>query len=362
MLCTPRGQVMLLDGARSVYDLNRELDQKLGQQRREFWEKTPPADALAEVRRITGIRKLADLPEMKGTRTESVQRDGYRIDTLVLESEPGVRLSALALVPDKPSGEAYLYLRADGKLPMEAGDPIPKWLAAGHVVLAVGLRGLPAATEAKSGGPSIPLSIGSDWKDLYLASLLGTSYLAMRAEDVLNSARFAAGYEAGEHRRPVHLVSLGRVGPAALHAAALEPDLFASVTISGCLASWRHVLDTPLAVQQFETVVHGALKCYDLPNLLNSLPQDKVRWSEPMDALGFGVQEVERNSFRSGGMKVRGSGFRKVSLAGAGSAARLSTYRRDTDRIADPRSHRKTLPDAPAAPSALGPTAAGRKG
>ena len=63
--CTPQGEVMLLDGARSVYDLNMELEAKLAQDRKRFWKETDTAKVLDEVRRITGIRKLADLPKPK---------------------------------------------------------------------------------------------------------------------------------------------------------------------------------------------------------------------------------------------------------------------------------------------------------
>ena len=44
----------------------------------------------------------------------------------------------------------------------------------------------------------------------------------------------------------------------ALHAAALEPDLFASVALQNCLASWSSVLSAPMATNQFENVVDFA--------------------------------------------------------------------------------------------------------
>lgn len=312
--CTPRGQVMLLDGARSTYDLNVELEEKLARARKEFWERTEKAKALEEVRQISGIRKLADLPKPICVSAGKIDREGYRIEKLIIRSEHGVYragpasearkrgdlkprpgpspeiggiwLPALAFVPEKPTGEAYLYLHGDGKQTDAAPDgPIEKLAKQGHLVLAVDLRGLgEAAAEPGKGG--IPRYIGGDWKDLYLAYLLGTSYLAMRAEDVLVCARFLPGYEAGGKPNRVHLLSIGRTGPAALHAAALEPELFASVKLHGCLESWASVVRTPLATGQFENVVHGALKTYDLPDLLRTLPKEKVTWSDPVDALG----------------------------------------------------------------------------
>lgn len=286
-LCTPRGQVMLLSGARNTYDLNRDLEAKLAKDRTKFWQRTPRAEALDAVRRITGIRNLADLPEPKCTTAGAVERESYRIEKLILDPEAGIRLPALAFVPKKHDGQAYLYLHADGKQADTATDgPIEKLVQAGHLVLAVDLRGIGETAGKQSGKRGISHYIGGDWKEQYLAYLLGTSYLAMRTEDAVVCARFLQGYQAGDQPNQVRLISVGRTGPPALHAAALEPQLFASIMLKNCLTSWSNVVQTPLAVNQFVNVVHGALKTYDLPDLLvGTLPKEKVAVIEPLDAL-----------------------------------------------------------------------------
>src|SRR5262249_10627806 len=77
-LCTPRGQVLRLEGARSVVDLNVALDAALAPQRRRLWEDRDKA--LAEVRRLAGVRPLAELPRPKvGDAGGAVEREGYRI-------------------------------------------------------------------------------------------------------------------------------------------------------------------------------------------------------------------------------------------------------------------------------------------
>jgi hypothetical protein len=276
---------MRLEGARSVYELNLELESQLAKARKKFWQETDRAKALEEVRRIAGIRKLGDLPEPKCEKTGTVERDGYRIDKLILRTEPGIWLAALAFVPQKPSGEATLYLHADGKEADAApGGPIEALVQKGQVVLAVDLRGFGETAGGASSKRGIAYHIGAQWKDFYLAYLLRTSYLAMRAEDVMVAARFLAGYEAGDKPNRVHLMSVGRSGPAALHAAALEPGLFTSIRLAKCVISWSNVVGTPMAVGQFENAVHGGLKVYDLPDLVATLPKDQVTVVEPLDA------------------------------------------------------------------------------
>ncbi len=74
--CAPDGQVMHLEGARSTYDLNRDFEKELAAKRRECWHATPQADMLSQVRRITGIRALADLPKAAVERHENRQPGG----------------------------------------------------------------------------------------------------------------------------------------------------------------------------------------------------------------------------------------------------------------------------------------------
>ena len=282
--CTPHGEVMRIDGARSVYDLNVEEEERLAEARREFWKEAGTEKALEEVRRISGIRPLAELPEMKWEKTGTLDRDGYRIDKLVLRPEAGIWLPALAFVPDTPGGGARLYLHADGKqTDARPGGPIERLAKSGDVVLAVDLRGI-GRTQSQ-GKHSYDKYLPPEWKEISIAYLLGKSYLTMRAEDILQSARFLAGYETSGSQREVHLVSIGRVGPPALHAVALEPGLFASATLTNCLTGWSDVVRTPLAENQFVNVVQGALRKYDLADLIATLPEEKISVVDPLDAM-----------------------------------------------------------------------------
>jgi len=149
-------------------------------------------------------------------------------------------------------------------------------------VLAVDLRGLGETLRCKKtadGG-----HLGADWQDMYLAYVLNTSYLAMRAEDILICARFLQDFPGTGKPRSVHMTSVGRVGPPALHAAALEPQLFASLRLHKSLTSWSDVIHTPKARRQLVNVVHGALQVYDLPDLLATLPPGKATVTGPLDA------------------------------------------------------------------------------
>jgi hypothetical protein len=76
--------------------------------------------------------------------------------------------------------------------------------------------------------------------------------------------------------RKVHLIGVGRAGIAALHAAALEPDLFASVTLHRTLPAWSGIVRQAVPRGQLTTTVHGALKTYDLPDLIRTIDAAKL--------------------------------------------------------------------------------------
>lgn len=291
--CTPNGQAMLLEGARNVYDLNREYDEQLAPRRRELW-RTAGRDnalaagrerALAEVRGITGIRRLAELPPLQCEKTGSLTGQGYRIDKLILRPEPGVVLPALAFVPDKRQGPACLYVNAAGKAAEIGPDDRPtgklaELLAAGRLVLAVDLLGLGETQPAAK--TEYAKYLGPEWPDAFLAYMLGTSYLARRAENILVCGRFLQSYESPGATQEIDLVSLGLAGPPALHAVALQPELFHALTLSGATLSWARVVRSPLARNEFVNIVHGALRAYDLEDLLHAIPdRTAVKVIEP---------------------------------------------------------------------------------
>jgi len=286
--CTPRGQVMLMKGARSVFDLNADLEKRLAKSRR----KKAPGPELSElVRKLVGIRPLAELSECAAETVGSVERKGYRIDKVVLRPEEGIALPALAFVPPSHGEDAYLYVHGEGKVADAApGGTIEGLALRGRLVLAVDLRGV-GETEGEEKNQKWSEMFGPAGKDYFLAYLLRLPYVGMRAEDILVSARFLRDMR-GEIRR-IHLVAVGEAGVPALHAAALEPNLFASVTLKRTLVSWSSVVRTPEAKHQLMNAVHGALEVYDLPDLLALLPEGKVRVEEPLDAAGEPVAPAE---------------------------------------------------------------------
>ncbi len=278
--CTPDGQVTHLDGARSTYDLNRDFEKELAVKRAERGHTTSAGDLLDEVRRITGIRTLTELPEPAVEERGTIQRDEHEIRKILVAPENGVSLPALVFIPRQASSVgAILYLHEKGKEADAGPDgPIMKLVDAGRVVMAVDLRGV-GETQPKGGwGGEL---FGPNTKDVLTAYLLGRSYVGMRAEDILICARLLQE----RYKESVDLVAVGDVCVPALHAAALEPALFRSVRLTRGLTSWSNVIESGLSRNQLVNAVHGALAVYDLPDLVRLLG-DCVILEQPLNAQG----------------------------------------------------------------------------
>ena len=265
---TPTGEVLDLAGARSTYDLNAELMTRLRKERQAAWAARGRGAMLGEVRRVTGIRPLAELPAAEPRHVGSEQRPGYRIDRLVIEPEPGIVLPAVAFVPPGDVTAVTLWLDDRGKAHPEAVAAIERRVAAGEAVLAVDLRGL-GETRSRDNPWYNPRN-GRDAATVALAWMLGRSTVAMRAEDVLVVARVARGLASAGP--PVNLVARGgQAAVPALHAAALERGVFGTVDLAGGPESFEEIVAAPLASDQFVHTVHAALTVYDLPLLRQAL-------------------------------------------------------------------------------------------
>jgi len=258
--CSPEGQVMRMDGARSVYDQNAEQEKVLAKVRKEVWRTTPKDSLRQKVREIAGVRPLDKIAQPGVEEVGVIDRNGCRIRKLVLRLEPGIDLPALHFTPTESHKDAYLYLNGKGKTADLA--PVEALVRRGRTVLAVDLRGM-GETQTLIDDKNWTERFGGGWKDFYRAYMLGKSYVGMRTEDVLACARFLADSASVQ----VHMIAVGEAVPPAQHAAALEPQLFASARFENGLTSWADLVRTPEAKNQLLSTVHGALRVYDLPDL-----------------------------------------------------------------------------------------------
>lgn len=273
LLCTNHGQVLLLPGEKSVFDLNAAYAAELREDRRSRWESLSVEQQREQIRSILKLRPNDERQPPKWEDRGRVNRDSYHIDRLVLHTDQGHIIPGLTYHPVIPSDEAYLYLHDGGKTGAgQKGAAIEQLVADGFAVVSIDLRNQGELAQGKTD------ALLTDWKTYSMAYLLGESMLSLRVEDALNAADFVAFYQ--KHRekpRKVHLVAEGAAGIVALHAAALHPELFTTVTVKGSPKSWESLVRTTRPAGQLDLVVHGVLRTYDLPDLTRLIGEDRLK-------------------------------------------------------------------------------------
>ena len=266
---TPEGFTMLLPGARSTFDLNRDYAKELAAARKPI-----DAETVAKIRELAKVRDAEAFEEMKVQTLGEEKLDGVNVKKLILEPEPGISLPALLVqaadAPEKT--DVALYVSDSGKTAGWDENILPL-VKAGKSVLTVDLRGYgeTQSFEKKNRQYYRNEFLGSDGKEFYIAYNLGKTFVGYRTDDLLAVTRWL---KAQSFCANVELYGLSEACIPALHAAVLEKmaETYSHVTLENCLVSWTNTVEngghsnTPLV-----STVHGALKVYDLPEMRDYL-------------------------------------------------------------------------------------------
>ena len=276
---TPEGQVLKVDGAVSAFDLNRQSNEQLAEERAKFWRDRSREHTIGEVRRLANMRKSADLEVGKMEPVTQSNGEAFRrqkgkkaffVEFFEVPIDDHVLIPMVTLEPDAEHHPDNLIFYLDDQgidHSLRPDGPVLKLVDQGLFVMVADVRGT---------GRLRPKNLGQETTISYLH---GQSLVGQRAEDILRVCR--ADKERWTVERKYKLIATGDLGPAALHAAVLEPALFRKVRIEGSLTSWSEMIENPEVRGHHSQVVHGALTKYDLPDLVRLLG-DKIEIVEPL--------------------------------------------------------------------------------
>lgn len=284
--CSVAGQIMLDGGERSVFEINEELEQNLSKSRAKLKSTLDEKSYRDEVRNVSKISKFEEISLEAAQQVGEIKRDGYTIKKMLLNPQHNIPLPALLFVPEESNNEFVLYLNGKGKdVDANEGGMIVKRVKEGQTVLAVDITCIGELSRKTDRHISWAHGlIGRNYHEFAVAYLLGDSMVKLRAEDVFVASKFLNSLSALNSK--IQLVASGETAIAALHAAALEPDLFSKVKLSGMITSWKQVVKTPETHNQLINVVHGSLRVYDLPDLVELAGGvAKVTVSRPADVV-----------------------------------------------------------------------------
>jgi cephalosporin-C deacetylase-like acetyl esterase len=283
--CTPSGQVVDLPDAETVFSLNRK---RAGQIRR---PRLSPGELRNRVRELSGFVALQGPVAMHPYGT--IARDGYHIEKLVYESEPGIQVPALLFVPDTGGGSkkpAMVYLNGRGKSAgvSEDVEPIVK---SGIIVLSLDARGMGETRPGTDKNASDFDRYFGDYDSAMTAILIGKTLPGMRAQDV------ARGIDLLLARADVdgpNIFGFGKDAGAVpmLYAAVLDSRI-RRLALEGGLVSYDSVVKHRIHRQIFEQVIPSALRYFDFPDLVAALAPRPVWIVNAVNGLEHGVPITE---------------------------------------------------------------------
>lgn len=263
--CTKTGQV----GGDTVFTLN---------QRRAKAVRATAPDVVAAARKRTGYEPGAGAPRVTPYGTSN--RNGYRIEKFVYESEPGITIPAVLAIPATGAGKRKAIIYADGGGKAMAAAKLANWMAEGKVVLAIDIRGLgESAVERRANDPWF-----GDDSSIQAALLIGRTMVGMRALDITRAVDLLAN-RPDVDASGIEAIGIGRASVPMLYAAAFDKRIQA-VELEGLLESYQSIIDTRIHRQVFEHMAQGAIRDYDLPDLVKAIAPRRVSIRSKVDAMG----------------------------------------------------------------------------
>ena len=282
--CTEKGN--------TVASLGGETGQTLNARRADaIYRPEPDAARLKErVNRRIGLDVATHRAMPKSTSHGTVSLATLAIEKLSYESEPGIVIPALLLKPSAPKTDApvYVFVSDQGKPRTAATDSLPFRLAqSGALVFALDVRGtgetgpLPVAGLARTEFTQIARA--HDGAAL-LSAGFGRTTLGMRTLDVIRGIDFLAGKNLLQ-KRDVIVVGEGLGGLWAVTAAGADPRIRGAVAC-GTLPSYKLLTHARVYEVKGYFEVPGALRDYDIPDLVRLASPKPQLWLDSVNALG----------------------------------------------------------------------------
>jgi dienelactone hydrolase len=292
--CTVTGQVLSDLRGVSVFDLNAERERELRPDRAAFCRSSSSSAFRERIGELLGIKGRQAAPGIIRVDEQAPCLSGQQ-RFLSIQTEPGVVLTAIELVPEWPDETmpALVKLSVDQARELEPGGPVEALMRRGRRVVLADLRGMgQAASRSSSGRTDSPL--GHEVKEAFLSMHIGRPLLGQRVTDLLVLLEDLKSRKDSPYTSGFELVGVGPAGLAVLHAAALdEHGLIRGITLERSLFSWADVVQRGVSRNQIGSAVPGVLRYYDLPDLAARLEPCPLTIRSPVDAMDRPLSQSE---------------------------------------------------------------------
>ncbi|MBM83471.1 MAG: hypothetical protein CMJ78_23170 [Planctomycetaceae bacterium] len=278
--CTPNGQVVELEGTRSVFDFTRDKSKQLTSSRKQ-------ADKETLSTKVSNVLRLPPLPKTKpdyriwrylGSRDyPSPHGIAYAVET-----EPNVHAIVYRLTqerwysrPPRAGKRALLYvsdLSSDAEL---RDEPLIRELAKAETntpIFTCDVRGVGESQPDTCRPGSFHTAYGNDYFYAIHSLMLDRPYLGQKTYDLLRVLDWLASLKHTE----IHLVGNGRGSFPATFAALLS-DQVKQVTLKNSLSSYGQIAESEHYDMPLSSMLPNVLAHFDLPDCYRALKQKSLR-------------------------------------------------------------------------------------
>jgi len=285
---TKSGSVMKeYPNARSIIDVSIQLAKDSENNRKIFWKNNPKQVCISKVRELIKYEDKSDKKEIQYSRAGEITEKGITIRKLNLMSRDCFPVPVLIYIPEKVKTPlpATIYLDTRGKqFAFNSDSAITSLVKNGRIVIAADLRGY-GETTVNLGGLRRGLHTWNDQHQIAQTSIfVGHTLIGHRVQDAIDVLDYLLTCPEVK-KSDIEIAGTGHLGLVALHTAAIDPRI-TSVRMIHTIRSWMDIIREPEAKNQFKNVVPGAMKYYDLQDLINSISPRPVKIIEPVDAFG----------------------------------------------------------------------------
>jgi hypothetical protein len=230
--------------------------------------------------------KMLDLLGLKGLpdhkiRIEATGHDSmreYEQYKFQLIREGEMPVPCILIVPSKANADSPVELRLqeEGK-----GTYLSEYanfaaaLTEGKILLLADLRGLGETTD-----PAFYTDAkywNREYRNAMISMHIGRPIMGQRVVDILTLLDFCSEHELLKGHS-VKVFANGIYGPATIHAAYLD-ERINSVEITHSVKTWKEYIEKPMQRDMYSNVLYGALKYYDLPDLIR-LSNRPIRFAD----------------------------------------------------------------------------------
>jgi len=245
------------------------------------WKQLRGTGSLDDVRRLTNFQLKLSKPPSQEYGTVPLP-NGAKMVKLTYSTEPGIIIPAVLYLPPGTNRKPATIL-AHGRGKTATRDLALQHLQKGEAVLSIDLRGFGETYPSKLKSSDWQRYFG-DYDSAMTAILLNKPLVAMRAEDISAAVSLLSERPDVDPAR-IALHGIDNASIPALYAAALD-NRIATTTLDGLLVTYEDAIRRRIHRRVFEHIVVGALRFYDLPDLIRFASPRRITVASKVDALG----------------------------------------------------------------------------